>query len=43
MSTTPAALNSLPKRKREDAEDAENGDEASDKKRIRRPSADDVN
>ncbi|KAF9654071.1 hypothetical protein BDM02DRAFT_3107313 [Thelephora ganbajun] len=41
-STPPAAPLPSPKRKREDTEDSTDGDEASDKKRTRRPSADDV-
>jgi len=38
--TTPAAHNRSPKRKREDTGDAVDGDEASDKKRARRPPSD---
>lgn len=40
--TTPVAPNPSPKRKREDTGDALDGDEASDKKRSRRPPSDDV-
>lgn len=40
--TTPVTPNPSPKRKREDTGDAIDGDEASDKKRARRPPSDDI-